>query len=268
MHEPGTSLSLTIPVPSLTLQKALVDAAHSAKLIAVAHALSLSATMAMLSCGIDGLTHTFFDSPPPATLAAAYRANNAHCNPTLAAIGSLTTEGQPQQLAFAADPLARRLLDDAARANLTLCMGAGASSGGSVAHAYASVRALHQAGVPVVVGSDAAGPARGTAYGLSVHQELRLLVHECGMSAEEALAAATGVTAERFGFRDRGVLEVGRRADLVLLSGDVVDCLEVVGGGAHGLCLPVLGVWREGVVGDVWEGVMDGRFVVSVFAET
>jgi len=59
----------------------------------------------------------------------------------------------------------------------------------------------------------------GTGYGLSMHVELQLLT-KCGLTAEEALSAATAVTAREFGLIDRGRIEVGRRADLLLMKGD------------------------------------------------
>ena len=60
----------------------------------------------------------------------------------------------------------------------------------------------------------AASAARG-----NLHQEL-LLLTECGLSNEEALRAATSSPARKFGLVDRGRIETGRRADLLLVKGD------------------------------------------------
>lgn len=91
--------------------------------------------------------------------------------------------------------------------------------------ARASVATLHVAGVPILAGSDAnkrsQGPAK-VAYGDGLHRELELLV-DAGLSTVEALRAATSGAARAFGLGDRGVIEVGMRADLVLLSGDPVE---------------------------------------------
>ncbi|KAK5148867.1 hypothetical protein LTR04_000404 [Oleoguttula sp. CCFEE 6159] len=255
MHESGSGLSHNFPLPSLELQSALVEAAHGHHLLAVAHALTLKGTIEVLRCGVDGLTHTFFDAPPTDELVALYKRNNAHCNPKLGAVGSLTTEGQALQQQYADDPLAKRLLlSPRARENLCACMAMG-KAGGNVANAYDSVRRLHAAGVPIVVGSDAAGPALGTAYGLSLHMEMRLLVRETGMRPLDVLKGATSLTAARFGFEDRGVIETGRKADLVLVEGDVEEFLQ--GKVGTGLVLPVKGVWRDGVVAKVWKDVME-----------
>ncbi len=78
------------------------------------------------------------------------------------------------------------------------------------------VRAFKAAGVPVVAGTDALNP--GVVPGFSLHDELEMLV-DAGLNNEEALAAATRVPATWMGvIGDRGTIEVGKRADLVLLD--------------------------------------------------
>jgi imidazolonepropionase-like amidohydrolase len=94
-------------------------------------------------------------------------------------------------------------------------------------------------------GSDAAGPAVGTAYGLSMHHELYLFVHEIGMSPEEALRSATSVTAKRFQFADRGRLVEGLNADLLLVEGNPLKDIAAT--------LDIRGVWREGKLCSVYE---------------
>lgn len=105
----------TFNMPSLELQTAIVDEAHKHGLRVVAHATSLQDTLDILSCGVDGLTHTFIDQPPTQELIDAYKKNNAHCNPTLATMASATTEGKPLQEKFAHDPRVARLLGQAER---------------------------------------------------------------------------------------------------------------------------------------------------------
>ena len=77
---------------------------------------------------------------------------------------------------------------------------------------------LKQAGVPILVGSDA--PNVHIAPGASLHQEMEFLAAS-GMSAGEVLAAATLGNARALRAEDRfGSVEPGRSADLVLLDGD------------------------------------------------
>jgi hypothetical protein len=80
------------------------------------------------------------------------------------------------------------------------------------------VRAFRQAGVPMVAGTDAL--TSGVIGGFSLHEELELLVN-AGLTNEEALTSATRLPAIWLGVdSDRGTIEVGKRADLVLLGAD------------------------------------------------
>ena len=97
-------------------------------------------------------------------------------------------------------------------------------------------------------GSDAAGPAVGTAWGLSIHHELFLFVRHCNFSPAEALRAATYLTAKRFGFADRGEIKVGLKADLVLVEGNPMEDID------HTLNLR--GVWKDGVLCKTYEGIV------------
>jgi imidazolonepropionase-like amidohydrolase len=82
------------------------------------------------------------------------------------------------------------------------------------------VRAMHQAGVPFLAGTD----APGVPYvfpGFSLHEELAQLVSEGGFTPLEALQAATRDPARFFGLeKDLGTVEPGKLADLILLDAD------------------------------------------------
>jgi imidazolonepropionase-like amidohydrolase len=104
-----------------------------------------------------------------------------------------------------------------------------------IANARDSVRRLHDAGVPILAGTDA--PNRNTVHGASLHEELAQLV-DVGLTAQEALAAATSRPADAFGLRDRGRIAVGKRADLLLVEGDPTrDILD---------SRRILTVWKNG----------------------
>ncbi len=55
--------------------------------------------------------------------------------------------------------------------------------------------------------------------GISLHTELELLVR-LGLTPREALAAATSNYSEHFRWHELGLVEVGRRADLLILAAD------------------------------------------------
>jgi hypothetical protein len=79
-------------------------------------------------------------------------------------------------------------------------------------------RLLHEGGVVLAAGTDANNP--WIVPGPSFHRELALLV-EAGISPEEVLVIATRNGARAAGLlHDRGTIEVGKRADLILLARD------------------------------------------------
>jgi imidazolonepropionase-like amidohydrolase len=78
---------------------------------------------------------------------------------------------------------------------------------------------LHEAGVPVVVGSHSWVPYQKE-VGWAYQREMELLV-ECGFTNMEVIKAATIGNAKFFRIEDRlGTIEVGKQADLVLITGD------------------------------------------------
>ena len=87
-------------------------------------------------------------------------------------------------------------------------------------------------------GSDTSEHIKGLMAGASLHHELWLYVQRCGLTPVEALRSATSVTARCFRLPDRGRIQEGLKADLVLVRGDPtesIDCLE-----------EIVGVWRNG----------------------
>jgi len=62
-------------------------------------------------------------------------------------------------------------------------------------------------------------PVSGSMPGISMHTELELLVR-LGLSAREALAAATNNYALQFGWTELGQIAPGRRADILVVDGD------------------------------------------------
>jgi imidazolonepropionase-like amidohydrolase len=103
------------------------------------------------------------------------------------------------------------------------------------------VKALHNGGVPILVGTDSSDP--GVVWGFSIHRELELLV-AAGLTPFQALEAATRVPAEVvFGNPEEwGTVEVGKRADLLLLQGnpleDISNTRQIAGVMVRGEWLP------------------------------
>lgn len=168
---------------------ALVTAAHARGLKVVAHAATHGAYSVALDAGVDIVTHIPLGARLGADEIARMATAGRFCVPTL-----------------------------------TMMEGVAAAHGAADAFAGAvqSVTALHRAGVVVLAGTDAntqAGVPAQVAHGESLHHELELLV-AAGLSPVQALRSATSEPARVFGLTDRGVVEPGLRADLVLVDGD------------------------------------------------
>jgi imidazolonepropionase-like amidohydrolase len=80
-----------------------------------------------------------------------------------------------------------------------------------------TVRILHQAGIPMVAGTDQAVP------GFSVDREIELYV-KAGFTPTEAIQAATLVPARAMGMeQESGTVEPGKRADVILVNGNPLE---------------------------------------------
>ena len=188
-------IKIVIDLPGFDLAtvNALVAAAHARGLRTVAHASRWDAVAMAESAGVDVLTHVALDRPIDREQAERLAASGAIVVPTLTMMKGIV-EGLP----------------------------VASAPGLSYPSARESVQQLHGAGVPILAGTDAnetPGAPASPVFGSSLHDELELLV-EAGLTPVEALQSATSVAAAHFGLDDRGVITVGKRADLVLLGAD------------------------------------------------
>jgi imidazolonepropionase-like amidohydrolase len=87
-----------------------------------------------------------------------------------------------------------------------------------------NTRRFVEAGGHVVYGTDMGNPPLPP--GIDV-EELRLMVR-AGMALGDALAAATSCAAAHLGLEDRGRIEPGARADLVVVNGDPRDDISAL----------------------------------------
>ena len=188
---------------------ALVVAAHQHGRLVVAHASSRASVHKALLAGADVLTHVPVDRAVDTATADRMAAQGRIVVPTLSMMEGIIEQSAP--------PGARY---DTARESVTT---------------------LYRAGVPILAGTDAntapGVPAR-ISHGDSLHHELQLLV-DAGLTAVDALRAATALPARYFGLADRGAIEPGRRADLVLVDGDPLQDIKAT--------LSISRVWCGGV---------------------
>ena len=189
VYEDGVTYGTAIPSLDRETIGALIAAAHAEGLLAVMHVSTLAHALEAIELGADGLVHVWGDAVVNGAQAARISEAGVFVVPTLSVLTALSDYISNRE--DIGDP-------------------------GEVA--MENVRRLHAAGVRVLAGTDA--PNAGTASGISLHGELQLLVR-AGLSSAEALAAATSIPTISFGIEDRGRIEPGRIADLVLVDGDL-----------------------------------------------
>ncbi len=182
---------------------ALVERAHAKGLKVIAHTTTPVSVHRAVVAGVDILTHVPIAGELDPEVPREVAAKGIVVSPTLTMMRGLTS-------ALGRRPLLRA--QAAARLMPKL----------EYAGARRSTAAYLAAGVTVVAGTDAnqdsTAPFSPSA-GESLHDELGLLV-EAGLTPVQALRAATVTAAEVFALPDRGAIETGRRADLLLVDGD------------------------------------------------
>ena len=238
VHEDGGTFGQELPTLDRDTIRALIAAAHDEGLRAVVHVSTLEHALAAVALDADGLVHVWHDAVIDRTQAVRIADSGAFVIPTLSVAASISGDPMAQELMEVAGDAQ---LSEMQRLSLTSRFPGGDFEATSIVHDVATenVRRLRDAGVPLIAGTDAPNP--GTASGLSMHGELRLLVR-AGLSAAEALASATSAGAEAFGIETRGRIREGGIADLVLVEGDLESDLS--------LSTRIVGVWKDGYAVD------------------
>ena len=220
-YEDGSTFGADIPSLDGGTIRALIAAAHAEGLLAVVHVSTLVHALEVIDLGADGLVHVWGDAVVDEAQAARIAEAGAFVVPTLSVVTAMSGDGVGRELLEDASGALLSRMQRETLANRYPDLGDAARSAAPAARgatAIENVRRLRAAGIRLLAGTDAPNP--GTAPGISMHGELRLL-RRAGLSSAEALAAATSTPAAIFGLEDRGRIEAGLLADLVLVDGDL-----------------------------------------------
>lgn len=203
-----------VPVISLPTLTALAAAARAAGMLCLVHVGTQRAAGEAIQAGVNGLAHIFFDEEPDADFGRFAAEHGVFIVPTLTTIE--LTAGRSEIGGLADDPELAPYLPAADLSLLQRHQRAQAPQlPVNLDHARAAVRLAAGAGVPILAGTDAVLALHGS----GMHRELELLV-QSGLTPAQALTAATATPARIFGLTDRGRIEAGLRADLVLVRDD------------------------------------------------
>lgn len=253
-YEPGDPRA-PFPLPTASMVRTAIDSARAARLPLLLHANSLAAHHFAAEVAPDAVAHGLWSWPglislPPGdplpdsllrevrTLLDAQRAAKVAYMPTLRVIDGLIDLDGP---AFVEDPRLARVVPPALAAWYASADGRAAAAednpGGVVTTILRSAAALgrhalaHVAagGGRVLFGSDSpSGGGYGNPPGLNGYLEL-LAMGAAGLSPRQVLTAATLENARFFGIAEEvGTIEVGRRADLLLLDRDPLESLDAL----------------------------------------
>jgi imidazolonepropionase-like amidohydrolase len=197
------------PLPP-SLYGPIIDEAHAHGLRVVAHVYYLSDAKALLRSGIDGFAHGIRDKVVDEEILSLFRErpqvfvmpNLPDRPPSIADLAWLAETLPPDQIdslrrTAEADPPRPRLFDVQAR----------------------SLAILRDRGVRIGFGTDA---GIGAPYGWSAHEELADMV-AAGLTPSQAIAAATGTTADILRLDRMGTLAEGKSADFLVLEANPLD---------------------------------------------
>ena len=198
-------IKVLVDLPGLddSILLALVQSTHRHGKLAIAHATQIGSFTRALDAGFDIITPVPLDGIIDDETVRRMAHHGIACVPTLCMRRKTATYFQDR-------------VRDTAHGSATY-------AAYDYQNAMANVKKLHAAGVPICAGSDCnRSPHVPVLVGESLHDEIEQLV-EAGLSTIEGLRAATTVPAKVFKLGDRGALQQGMRADMILLEGNPVE---------------------------------------------
>src|SRR6266550_1769438 len=211
-----------------TLMRAAGDEARKVGLPLIVHATGLWEAKDALRAGARVLVHSVWSAPVDDEFLALARSQGTTYVPTLTvpdgyrqvAARRFARERQPLACvdpATRAKVLATDTVALAQRPSDSLLAARTARTARSFAQAQANLKRVHDAGIPIALGTDAGNPL--TLHGASVFMELEAM-QASGLTPRDVLIAATANAARALGLDSTGTVSAGATADLVVLDAD------------------------------------------------
>lgn len=207
--------------------QAIIDEGHKQHLKVAAHVFYLADAKRLVADGIDVLAHSVRDQPVDQELISTMKAKGTFYVPTLTVDQSFfgfADHPEWVQTPFLSAALAPEIKADLSDAGYRAKVEANPAvpiERAALRTAMRNLKALHDAGVHVAFGTDS-GALPTRVPGWAEHHELEMMV-QAGLTPMQAIAAATTGSAALLGSKDRGAIEKGKRADLIVLAANPLD---------------------------------------------
>lgn len=188
--------------------EALITEAHKVDKLAVVHVSRLDDALMVLNHGADALVHIWWDKELSAEDIKQLKLKEFFVIPTtLTTLKAFKSMGEKSWEYLSKEALLNQ------------------------------IKLLHEAGIPIVAGTDP--PNLGINYGTDLYEELQLL-SEAGLSNLEVLKSATSNTAISFKLTKRGFVKPGYLADLILLDSSPIENINNIAS--------INRIWKQGKI--------------------
>ena len=169
-----------------------------------------------MEAGVAGLLHSIRDAEIDDDLVGRMREKNVYITPNLAIGGRDAASQNPP---YYDDPLLAEVFSPAAIAPVRRNTAGGAASYDFQCRSLAK---LNKAGVTIALGDDT-----GIQNSFPGYAELKQMerMHECGMTPQQVLVAATRTAAQILRIIDLGSIAPGKQASFIVLDANPLDNL-------------------------------------------
>jgi imidazolonepropionase-like amidohydrolase len=199
---------------------AIIDEAHKGDKKAIAHIYDLDDAKGVVRAGVDGTAHMVRTPGPDDELLTLMKESGAFVFTSMS-IQKMMVDGD----GWLDDPALADTVDEQSRSAIKAMLGQATPEivtmmTDGYAILEAGLRRYFEAGVTVLLSGDTGVLSQFP--GFAEHRELESMVR-AGMPTLAAITSATLLPARVLGLHDRGSLEIGKRADLLVLDGNPLD---------------------------------------------
>ncbi|MXZ69967.1 MAG: amidohydrolase family protein [Acidobacteria bacterium] len=203
--------------------KAVIDASHARGLKLTSHMYYLEDSKGLLEAGSDFLAHSIRDAPVDDEMIRLLQETGVcYCPTLMREVSTYVYEDRPDWFDDPfflrdADPTVMAALQEPERMEGVRNSSSAQTYKAQLPLAMENLKTLHDAGIPIAMGTDTGPAARFQGY--FEHGELELMV-ESGMTPMETILASTSAAADCLDIEGVGRLAAGNHADFVVYTAD------------------------------------------------